>query len=112
MQRSYDVSKEKMAYCSSLQKELKQIAIFHAMEHYGEVDRQHPGKRLLSIEDAIKELEAYIKRFALDANILHFSRYSLHLKEQKLFYQEELVKKLRKFEFKLLQLLVSYKIQP
>lgn len=58
---------------------------------------------------AIKELEAYIKRFALDANILYFSHYSLHLKEQKLFYQEELVKKLSKFEFKLLQTFVSHK---
>lgn len=57
----------------------------------------------------IKELEAYVKRFALDANILYFSHYSLHLKEQKLFYQEELVKKLSKLEFKLLQLLVSHK---
>lgn len=57
----------------------------------------------------MKELEAYIKRFALTANILYLARYSLHLKEQKLLYEEKPVKKLSKLEFKLLQLLVLHK---
>lgn len=49
------IQKEKTAYHSSLQKELVQIANFHAMEHYGEVDRQHPDKRFLTIEDASQD---------------------------------------------------------
>ncbi len=58
---------------------------------------------------SITELNAYIRRFALDVNILKIASYSLDIREQSLFYNDTLIKKLSKLEFKLLELLISHK---
>ncbi len=58
---------------------------------------------------SITELNAYIKRFALDMNIFKFAFYTLNIAEQTLSYNNTLIKKLSKLEFNLLQLLVSQK---